>query len=238
MQYKLDDKGVPIISRAEIEAKADEVIEYFDSSILRQPTFTPLVEFVSKLNTHFNITFEFNTDLGEANGKKILGKFQLKPRVIYIDNSMSDSEPRWHFTLAHELGHLVFHRDLYLNRSRTIPDDTENMVNEEEMDEPSFDWIEWHANKFAASILMPKNTFYEAVCNFQQQQLQLTRSIGKIYLDNQRCNIASYCRIIEHLCGIFRTSKVAVKIRFKELGILLENYSTKRASIIELFRAE
>lgn len=77
-------------------------------------------------------------------------------RTIVVDSKMymdDRMENRLRFSLAHEVGHIVLHRDVYekishesvgawLDFFRTVPDD-------------EYTWIEQHAYEFAGRLLVP-----------------------------------------------------------------------------------
>jgi hypothetical protein len=46
------------------------------------------------------------------------------------------------------------------------------------------------------------------------------RRAGRIYVDDQPDNRASYDRLIEQLCATFQTSKITTRIRLEQLGLL------------------
>jgi len=94
--------SVPHLSRADIELKAEEVIEYFYPEVLSKPTKTPIELICDALKNQFNIKFILDTNLGySSNSKKILGKFIISSKSILIDSSIINSN-RFPFALAHE----------------------------------------------------------------------------------------------------------------------------------------
>lgn len=72
-----------------------------------------------------------------------------------------ESELRKRFTIAHELGHFIKHRDRYMISGSSIPDLIFFRDN-------TIDPIEKEANDFAAELLMPKDIFIKKIksgCN-------------------------------------------------------------------------
>jgi Zn-dependent peptidase ImmA (M78 family) len=69
---------------------------------------------------------------------------------IYINKY--DSEVRKRFTIAHELGHFVYHRSEYVSSGTSIPD---QIFFRDDRTNP----IEREANEFAANLLMPVDKF-------------------------------------------------------------------------------
>lgn len=70
--------------------------------------------------------------------------------IIY--NSAITSPGRINFTLAHELGHYLVHRNLERDKFECGPEDMVKW-------DSSYGLIEHEANEFAASLLMPRNDF-------------------------------------------------------------------------------
>ena len=63
----------------------------------------------------------FDADLGTSEGgRKILGRFYISTRTVVIDASLEVDSPRWRFTVAHEIGHLVLHRSMRLADSGVV----------------------------------------------------------------------------------------------------------------------
>lgn len=121
---------------------------------------------------------------------------------------------RYQFTLAHELGHWTLHRKEFIedenqiNLFNIVGSITENnyikCLNRDVVYsnvctsklKTDLDWLEWQANYFGASILMPRSL------------------IKQYYLNN--CNskdIKQMSKEISDICGV---SKQAAKIRIKD----------------------
>ncbi|MGE3109309.1 MAG: ImmA/IrrE family metallo-endopeptidase [Phycisphaerales bacterium] len=83
------------------------------------------------------------TDFGDAEDI-ILGAAFTRANEIRINESLSDHEERWRFTLAHELGHLVLHGK--------VADEFRDGARLEELVEAR---VEREANRFAGALLAP-----------------------------------------------------------------------------------
>lgn len=121
---------------------------------------------------------------------------------------------RYQFTLAHELGHWILHRkefiedenqiNLFNNVAIATDNDHIKCLNRDVIYnnvivsklKTDLDWLEWQANYFAASILMPR------------------RLIKQYYLDNYNSkNIKQMSKEISEICGV---SKQAAEIRIRD----------------------
>lgn len=147
-------------------------------------------------------------------GKKELKKFNKNTMVF--DSKLSEDykqEGRFLFTLAHEIGHWILHKKHFF-----INDGQESLFNQIDEDDESYiicakrdenamlhirkktpeEWIEWQADSFASSLLMPKEIFKEVYENLEAQKI-------------------SSDAIIKKLSEIFGASRKACKIRINIL---------------------
>ena len=222
---RYDDNGVPILSREDIEGWSEKFISYFDKSCLEQPQPTPLGTICTCLRDKHKVNFIFGADLGASpEGYQYRGRFHIPSTTIYIDRSLEYGDPRYNFTLAHEIAHFVMHRSICISSLKIndseISDTNRNLVLDHVKTDNPREWLEWQANKFASSLLLPRQTIMTAVLDIQRK-LGITR-LGKIYLDRQPVNIKAYFTIAESLVKLYETSKSSIKLRLKELGMLVE----------------
>ncbi len=216
--------NVPYYTREQIEAKTIELITSVDSSCLIDPVATPIGAIVETLSNEHAIKFVFHEDLGLYNSNsKILGKCDLKTKTIYIDPSVQSHEGRMRFTLAHELGHLILHQQVVFSTTDPIfEDDISQLYRTKYPDRSDLEWLEWHANKFASSLLMPKATFIKFVNN-TLNKMDLHLNPGKIYLDDQHCNKEILLNVLNEISLIFQTSKQASEIRLRDFDYIIDN---------------
>jgi len=85
---------------------------------------------------------------------------------IWIDESVYESNPhRFRFTLAHEIGHMILHEDIYKELHFDSFADWKSRV-PNQFDDQQYGYFESQANSFAGLILVPapvlKNTFPKA----------------------------------------------------------------------------
>lgn len=135
---------------------------------------------------------------------------------------------RYQFTLAHELGHWILHRKEFIedenqiNLFDIIGDITDNdcikCLNRDVVDnkviagglKTDLDWLEWQANYFGASILMPR------------------RLIKQYYSENyNNKDIKQMAKEISETCGV---SKQAAEIRIKDTN---DDKSIKNQLVME-----
>lgn len=136
-----------------------------------------------------------------------LGICDFNSKVITINSTLI--EGRKNFTIAHELGHIVLHSSI--TQHLYSIEDRERVANMT-IDKFMYDRMEYQANLFASFLLMPKPQFeYEVAMIFYKYRI--TR--GRLYYDNQPCNIKNYNLVIGELSKKFNVSKEAVVVRMK-----------------------
>ncbi len=75
-------------------------------------------------------------------------------KEIYVDEYVYDNvENRYRFTLAHEVGHIVLHSEVFKPYEFRSVEQWRKFV--ESVDDKQWDHLEHHANIFAAHVLMP-----------------------------------------------------------------------------------
>jgi Zn-dependent peptidase ImmA (M78 family) len=227
------------LNRNDIDAKAEEVALHFDSQAFARPR-SPIYQIVTGLTQTYGIPFIFNQDLGDsASGKKILGRFDFKPRQILIDKILPYDFPRFRWTLCHEIGHLVLHRKLdpkLISRDKPEFIDTRNELRFLRTAQRSeLEWIEWQANQFAAALLLPRPIVHAAVVAVQHQ-LDIPRA-GWIYLDEQPRNLRDYINVLRNVSERLSVSRTVLRIRLINLGILVDERRSRKDHIQNALRS-
>jgi len=222
---RYDAAGIPIVSREDIELWTEKFISFFDDSCLELPRPTPLGTICTALRDTYKVNFIFGSDLGVSpEGYQYRGRFHIPSTTIYLDKSLEYGDPRYNFTLAHEIAHFVMHRKIslaYLKiKDSEISDTNRSLILDHVQSDNPREWLEWQANKFASSLLLPRKTLPASVIGIQRT-LGISR-LGKIYLDRQPVNIKTHDLVIANLVRLFETSRSSIRLRLKELGMLVE----------------
>ena len=63
-EFPRDKDGIPRLDRQDIEAKAEQVIELVDASVLARPTVAPLGQIASWMKARSWLTFSFDSVTG------------------------------------------------------------------------------------------------------------------------------------------------------------------------------
>ena len=155
----------------------------------------------------------------------VLGRIRFEPLEIQVFTQAQPNNGRERFTLAHELAHhLLGHAD-YM--SRETCDEHDFVLNRKGVaDGTDISRMEFQANYFAGSLLMPRNNFVEDF-RLLLRRLEISdRGFGALYVANQACNLQSYQFVTSHLMQQYGVSRAASTIRLEGLGLLRDARTT------------
>ena len=148
------DVVFPQIADAVIEERALSLLHDF---YLRPVTNLDIPIPVERIaEQHLNYEIDIVEEAPPLNDD-ILGGILFIERIIQVTSSVSDHEGRYNFTIAHEIGHHVLHRQHYLEQKPTTPRPT---LCRQIDQKPA---AEKQADRFAAALLMPAHTLTNAV---------------------------------------------------------------------------
>ena len=140
----------------------------------------------------------------------ILGGINFESKVIFVNPSVEAHEGRYSFTIAHELGHHVLHREAYLaGHGEAVTCRSGEGRPPEEVE----------ADHFAEGLLMPSDAVKAAA--------KVSRWRGAA---SARGHTAFAADVIK-ISGISNVSVQAMKARLRRLGLL-----RRKASILSLAR--
>lgn len=217
----LPDKieGLKRLSQKEINGIAVEFLEKIDNNITEQYRKTPLDKIMSYLKGELSIKISENNYLLDEQGSEQLGYYDVKNRVIYISPTIIHTV-RFPFVFAHEIGHLILHSKLKANQFtyNNFKDSEYSLFIQKNTLKNDKNWIEWQANCFAASLLMPEETILFRLIDIQTR-MGISKQ-GRIYLDNQRMNKEDFRTIVNELAIFFGVSKINVEYRLESLELI------------------
>jgi Zn-dependent peptidase ImmA (M78 family) len=222
-----DANGVPVLDEFEIESLGERFLAHVAPDVLASPTFTPLAEVLTTLQSLGHLTCDFLTPLGYSpEGYRFLGCYRRDLKRIFIDRDLADTDPRFPFTVAHELGHFYLHSQvrpaaLGLDPDGAIVDSARDLVVHRVDSSRPRSIIEWQANRFAASILVPRATLSKAVEDIQRA-IGITHNIGIVWYDPQPQSRRDYQNIVLRLSALYRVSRSVIRYRLAELRISRE----------------
>jgi Zn-dependent peptidase ImmA (M78 family) len=210
--------GLKKLSSKQIDTIASNLINEFNPNILNYGLSTPLNHILDFLGSKYNLTFKFS-DLNDELSNDILGYFDSEKNEIKINFKVKDT-PREPFILAHEIGHFILHKNLKVNKVvyNNFKDTSFSFFEQSYVLRNPKNWIEWQANCFASSLLMPELSF-RAILILNQKELGISKA-GRIFLDDQECNKSDYKELIKRLSSHFNVSKLSIEYRLNDLKLI------------------
>jgi Zn-dependent peptidase ImmA (M78 family) len=149
----------------------------------------------------------------------VLGRIVFEPLEIQVFAQAVPNKGRERFTLAHELAHHLLRHAQYM--SREYCDENDFVLRRWGMgDGTDIARMEFQANYFAASLLMPRTNFVEDFRRIVRSLDISDRGFGALYLDDQPCNLESYKLVTSQLMRSYGVSRTAATIRLESVGLL------------------
>jgi Zn-dependent peptidase ImmA (M78 family) len=133
---------------------------------------------------------------------------------------LKTDRPRWRFTLAHEIGHLILHSKLLKDKISEKSDTEATLSFKSFAAEMTSKRLEYQANLFAGTLLLPISTFGSLV-----QEYFLEERIHKehLYWDNQPINQQLALTLLARISTTYEVSIEVAKIRLIALGLLIDD---------------
>lgn len=211
-------EGLKRLSSNQIDTIASNLINEFKPEILNYALPTPLFDLLKYLKGKYKLKYDYSNIEDDAKND-VLGYFDSVKNEIIVNSSIKDT-PREPFILAHEIGHFVLHKNLKINKSiyNNFKDTSFSFFEQSYALKNPKNWIEWQANCFASSLLMPEFSI-KAILILTQKDLGISKS-GRIFLDEQKCNKSDFREIIKRLASHFNVSKVSIEYRLNDLKLI------------------
>ena len=215
---------VPWLPKEQIEMKAREVISAYEDKSGRKAAPPVPVEGIIELGLGLRLAFE---DLkAKLRIDDVLGATYVPARKICADISLDrpEAEGRLCFTLAHEAGHWVMHREFVYSADRS---GGSIFCRTRDAKKP----IEWQADCFASCLLMPEWYVREAfsrVCGPKPLILYNVESAyaGPICFDPCVANWPAIADCVRRAGKFSNVSKQAMIIRLQDLGLVRNETDT------------
>ena len=233
--FKTNYKAIPVLSRDEIDEIAERFLYEYQPAVLRNPSpvdidgfleeylrAAPDYQYLSNNMIYLGMTVFLDTNrIPVFNPYKNKAEyFSAKADTIIFDSRLvegANQEHRYRFTAGHECGHFVFHRLYFLRQHQyrmqfgiddeiimqcKCPDLSEKKSGRLKTDS---DWLEWQANQFSGSFLMPKTAVLAIVNDYD-------------------CTRAGIYNAVSELETVFNVSNEAVLNRLRTLGFLEKSH--------------
>ena len=215
LSNKIGEK-IPYFSKEEIKIIADTI--YTNNPGVDDDIAGHLLY---RLFPDFKINFRFLPDGLEA-------QTNFKEKLITLSEKLKQNPGRLHFSLAHELGHLVLHADIllaYEGVEGSLP---------LALTERDLKYLDVQANNFASCILMPTIPFKKKVLEiFKKYSIHTPKFI----VDRQPFKERMLQNILSEITQVFHVSKTAAKIKLEKEGFLSDyrDNPTRLSDILSKF---
>jgi len=240
--YRTKKNGVPVLSKEHIDIIAESFIKDFSPDALKEPQPIDIDSFIMnylKLKQDFQYLSHCGVYLGmmvfnDTRRVVVYDPYNNKAEYIaakqgtvIIDNTLLEEgqEHRYRFTMGHEGGHWIFHRDVFWqNPNQTSFFDPPRdaivkcrAVALEGKPKPFTQWtdhdrMEWQSNYMSSALMMPKSM---VLALYNEGWLR------KIMNDESPYMQALFPELlISTVAQTFNVSNQASEIRLKNLGLM------------------
>jgi Zn-dependent peptidase ImmA (M78 family) len=209
--------GIDRLSKTDIDEISKEELDKINKDYQIQAYGLSVKDLTKYVQLEYGIEIE-HFDQKENNH---LGTCDIDQKLIGISKKIVNS-PRELFVLGHELGHYILHQKLAINQElmNSFSDSEYDFsIGKHRLENPRH-WVEWQANYFSASLLLPKTSIIA-------KAWQYSNSKDNLIFDDNYSNQKKFRRIIEKLANHFSVSKTSIIYRLKELNLITDNTNTK-----------
>lgn len=214
---------VPYIPDSELEAAANHVIaQYSAKHGLSDEAAIPVDTIIETL---FGLTFEMGDLRQEYHADDILGATYIEEKRVVIDESLDPyenpcKEGRFHFTVAHEIGHWVLHRPLIeqaaSQESLFGKSDAPSIVCRSSKKDP----METQADFFASYLLMPADRVLATWKRLFGSTRYVEYDVDKPGIKSLRDVLRPISRVAKEMAPHFKVSSEAMQYRLENLGLI------------------
>jgi Zn-dependent peptidase ImmA (M78 family) len=209
----------------QIEYEADKLL--YDYGLSVAPVAAPPIPVAEIFECHLKFNLQFADLRAKYNDDKVLAEIYILSKKIVVDESLDpdehpESEGRYNFTLAHEIGHWVLHRHDVIAVAE-IPDLFGEIPPPVICRDFSPEPHEWQANQFASHLLMPKEFVLTEWNKFYPEGSM--NVFAEIMEKRQRFRLASgdrnpICDCVRKMAPFFHVSLQAMQFRLQALKLL------------------
>lgn len=236
--------NIPFLHEKQIEREANLLLEEY--ALKFSAVIAPPVPVDSIAELHLQLALEYLDMKSLFPAADVHGAIWFQQSRIGIDQSLDpDANPsrrgRYHFTLAHEVGHWRLHRQHFVSnlaQRMLFGDGTPHpdvVCRSSEVSQP----VEWQANAFASCLLMPRKLVHAAWTDFRQtddgpvaigeirtlyQDVAAVEPLyhrGHLAIDQESKDLAMKEDFCRPLSETFQVSPEAMRIRLEQLELLV-----------------
>ena len=241
LNYPKKQNGMYLLRSSDFDNIATDFLKEYAPQNLQRPM--PLdIDYIITDCLYITVMYRHLTYEGTVLGMVAFGDVEVpclddmyRPDTLEIDEGTMivdaslvgwNNLPRNRFTKAHEGSHWILHRsyhspthqnyDLRTARNNYIACRSANIekFSYGNRERTETEWEEWQADRLAASLLMPRDTFKEAARDaFRHNDINR----GFLVKDQR---VHDSINAVEEIADRFMVSKAATQIRLREMGML------------------
>ena len=215
------------MKKQDIEKKSNKLLEeYFDYKKESLTTPVPTIDILEYLG----YDIDFRSD-GIYKNKDILGGVIQVEKRVELNESLTTSEGRLNFTIAHEIGHIILHVS---NEDSALFFRKNSNCKDSKINDNKRKLLENEADQFAAYLLMPSVIFKESFFKLYNKPVNVAKfSFINFLLRKSKLQKAFLiARKILEIGNFNNVSKTAILNRLIGLrlirGIPYQTYKIKR----------
>jgi len=212
----------PLFEYDEIEKRCERLLARFYEDTGRRRDVTPSTEDLELIADQVTEEFHPEADLSKI-GEDVEGATYFAPPgdpKIRISQRLTN-EHRRRMTIAHEIGHVLMHKDLYVAEETldlfADPSDRGNVYCKRSTMN-GVDWFEWQANYAGGAILMPRLAVSEAVQKIRGTRFQEAMHDGE----------PEAITVVSAIARDFNVSREAARIRLVQCSLIENHASVQR----------
>jgi len=207
---------VPYLEKSELEERSQELLDLIGYSEKE----VPLNSICALEKERTGLVVKINEP---PNPGCPLGEISFSPLQIIIYQSDEQNTGRDRFTLAHELAHHFLGHGKHMVKDAFNEEDLS--LNRTILQGSAIARLEFQANYFASSLLMPRANFIKDFQTLASHLGLVNRGYGALYVDDQPCNIQNFKIITNNLMRQYSVSRKAVAVRLESLDLLKDQRS-------------
>lgn len=202
----------PVLTDAEIEAEALRLVQPqvdFYVSLLHRTGPDDKVP-VCEIDP-YQIAEDIGLTVDRGKTGRVLGKIDMSHKKVTLSNRLDFYDPSDLFSMAHEIGHNIFHQRL----CEKVMDGAHAIVSHTKM------WLEHHANYFASCLLMPASVIRLLYAIYWKKEFKSDK-VAPLQVKGIYYKDPVFQRVVCPIARKMNVSKEAAYIRLKKMGLLFD----------------
>ncbi|OGS10447.1 MAG: hypothetical protein A2234_00795 [Elusimicrobia bacterium RIFOXYA2_FULL_58_8] len=214
-------KGLADLTFEQIERYAENLLIKIDPAIINMPQPLPICKITDYVVEKYSVCISYHQSLKSENNFNVLAKYDRSLNTIFVSSEIRYTS-RFRYILAHEIGHLMLHRNVQFEGNEYFEQANEkkeyDILSGKRKLKTERDFLEWQASTFASALIIPRRKFKEKL-NILQKSMGISKR-GYIYRDSNRYNRFDYHKTLALLAELYGVAKTNVACRLKSLNLI------------------